>query len=121
VSDLHSLKGDVRTVSEGRVLGHEGVSVVEEVGPGVGRFRAGDRVLISCISADGTCDPCRRGMYSHCANGGWVLGNTIDGPQAEYVRIPFADTSLYLAPSHVEDEALVLLSHILPPGLERGC
>lgn len=119
-TDLHILKGDVPTVTDGRVLGHEGVGVVDEVGAGVTRFRAGDRVLISCISTDGTCDACRRGMYSHCANGGWVLGNTIDGTQAEYVRIPFADTSLYLAPADIEDEALVLLSDILPTGFECG-
>jgi len=119
-TDLHILKGDVPTVTEGRVLGHEGVGIVEEVGTGVTRFRAGDRVLISCISADGTCDFCRRGMYSHCANGGWVLGNTIDGTQAEWVRIPFADTSLHPAPSHLEDQALVMLSDILPTGFECG-
>src|SRR5262245_4421340 len=119
-TDLHILKGDVATVTEGRVLGHEGVGVVEDVGHGVTRFQAGDRVLISCISSDGTCDCCRRGMYSHCANGGWVLGNTIDGTQAEWVRIPFADTSLYPAPSHLEDHALVMLSDILPTAFECG-
>ena len=119
-TDLHILKGDVPTVTDGRVLGHEGVGTVEEVGSAVMRVRAGDRVLISCISADGTCDPCRRGMSSHCTNGGWVLGNTIDGTQAEYVRIPFADTSLYPAPSHVEDAALVMLSDILPTAFECG-
>jgi alcohol dehydrogenase len=119
-TDLHILKGDVPTVTDGRVLGHEGVGVVEEVGPGVTRFRIGERVLVSCISADGTCDSCRRGMYSHCTNGGWVLGNTIDGTQAEWVRIPFADTSLYPAPSQIEDEALVMLSDILPTGFECG-
>src|SRR4030095_2342635 len=108
-TDLHILKGDVPTVTDGRVLGHEGVGVVDEVGAGVTRFRAGDRVLISCISADGPCDACRRGMYSHCANGGWVLGNTIDGTQAEWVRIPFAHTRLYPAPADIEDEALVVL------------
>src|SRR5262245_17509073 len=119
-TDLHILKGDVPTVTDGRVLGHEGVGVIGEVGPGVTRFRVGDRVLVSCISADGTCDSCRRGMYSHCVNGGWVLGNTIDGTQAEWVRIPFADTSLYPAPSQIEDEALVMLSDILPTAFECG-
>jgi alcohol dehydrogenase len=119
-TDLHILKGDVPTVTEGRVLGHEGVGIVEEVGPAVVRLRPGDRVLVSCISADGTCDSCRRGMSSHCANGGWVLGNTIDGTQAEYVRIPFADTSLYPAPLHIPDDALVMLSDILPTGFECG-
>jgi alcohol dehydrogenase len=83
-TDLHILKGDVPTVTAGRILGHEGVGVVEEVGAAVMAFRPGDRVLISCISADGKCEYCRQGMYSHCANGGWILGNTIDGTQAEY-------------------------------------
>src|SRR5262245_52891819 len=119
-TDLHILKGDVPTVTEGRVLGHEGVGVVEEIGPALVRVRPGDRVLVSCISADGTCDSCRRGMSSHCTNGGWVLGNTIDGTQAEYVRIPFADTSLYPAPRHIPDDALVMLSDILPTGFECG-
>jgi alcohol dehydrogenase len=119
-TDLHILKGDVPTVSRGRVLGHEGVGVVEEVGSALTRVRVGDRVLISCISADGICNSCRRGMPSHCTNGGWMLGNTIDGTQAEYVRLPFADTSLYPAPPHVEDEALVMLSDILPTAFECG-
>lgn len=119
-TDLHILKGDVPTVTSGRILGHEGVGAVEEVGTAVTRFRPGDRVLISCISADGTCESCRRGMYSHCANSGWVLGNTIDGTQAEYVRLPFADTSLYAVPPGVDEEALVMLSDILPTGFECG-
>jgi alcohol dehydrogenase len=119
-TDLHILKGDVPSVTDGRILGHEGVGVIEEIGSAVTRFRAGDRALISCITADGICDPCRRGMYSHCTRGGWVLGNTIDGTQAEYVRIPFADTSLYPAPAEVEDEALVMLSDILPTAFECG-
>lgn len=119
-TDLHILKGDVPTVTAGRILGHEGVGAVEEVGTAVTRFRPGDRVLISCISADGTCESCRHGMYSHCANGGWVLGNTIDGTQAEYVRLPFADTSLYPVPPGADEEALVMLSDILPTGFECG-
>ncbi len=119
-TDLHILKGDVPTVTAGRILGHEGVGVVEEVGPGVSNFKKGDRVLISCITSCGRCDGCRKGMYSHCANGGWVLGNTIDGTQAEYVRIPFADTSLYHAPAGTDDGVLVMLSDILPTGFECG-
>ena len=98
-TDLHILKGDVPTVTAGRILGHEGVGVVEAVGPLVSTFRKGDRVLISCISACGICDLCRKGMYSHCRTGGWILGNTIDGTQAEYVRTPHADTSLYRSAS----------------------
>jgi alcohol dehydrogenase len=119
-TDLHILKGDVPSVTAGRILGHEGVGVVEEAGTALRSFHAGDRVLISCITADGVCAPCRRGMYSHCEQGGWVLGNTIDGTQAECVRIPFAETSLYHAPPHVEDEALAMLSDILPTGFECG-
>lgn len=92
-TDLHILKGDVPTCEPGRILGHEGVGVVEQTGPGVTTVQAGDRVLISCISACGKCAPCRKGMYSHCTTGGWILGHRIDGTQAEYVRIPHADTS----------------------------
>jgi alcohol dehydrogenase len=119
-TDLHILKGDVPTCRPGRILGHEGVGVVESVGAGVTSFNAGDRVLISCISSCGRCEACRRGMYSHCASGGWILGNTIDGTQAEYVRVPHADTSLYRIPSGADEEALVMLSDILPTGFECG-
>lgn len=119
-TDLHILKGDVPTCAPGRVLGHEGVGIVEEAGPAVTQFRKGDRVLISCISSCGKCEYCRRGMYSHCTTGGWILGNTIDGTQAEYVRIPHADTSLYHVPAGADEEALVMLSDILPTGFECG-
>jgi len=119
-SDLHILKGDVPTVTEGRILGHEGIGVVDELGSAVSGFRKGDKVIISCITACGKCDFCRKQMYSHCRNGGWVLGNTIDGTQAEYVRIPFADTSLYALPAGAEEEAAVMLSDILPTGFECG-
>lgn len=119
-TDLHILKGDVPTCSPGRVLGHEGVGIIEEVGAGVSSFVPGDHVLISCITACGRCDYCRRGMYSHCETGGWILGNEIDGTQAEYVRIPHADTSLYRVPSNAAEDALVMLSDILPTGFECG-
>ena len=119
-TDLHILKGDVSTCTPGRILGHEGVGVVDEVGAGVTQFKKGDRVLISCISSCGKCEYCRKGMYSHCTTGGWILGNTIDGTQAEYVRIPHADTSLYLIPGGADEEALVMLSDILPTGFECG-
>ena len=119
-TDLHILKGDVASVTPGRILGHEGIGVVEAVGASVSRFSPGDRVLISCVSACGTCDLCRRGMYSHCRTGGWVLGNTIDGTQAEYVRTPHADTSLYHVPAGADEEALVMLSDILPTAFECG-
>jgi alcohol dehydrogenase len=117
-TDLHILKGDVPSCEPGRVLGHEGVGVIETVGTAVTAFRPGDRVLISCISACGICEYCRRGMYSHCVSGGWILGNKIDGTQAEYARTPFADTSLYHVPEGAQDEALVMLSDILPTGFE---
>ncbi|WP_242338397.1 MULTISPECIES: zinc-dependent alcohol dehydrogenase family protein [Anaeromyxobacter] len=119
-TDLHILKGDVPAVTDGRILGHEGVGVVEEAGAGVTTFKKGDRVLISCITADGKCEACKKGMYSHCANGGWILGHLIDGTQAEYVRIPYADTSLYAVPPGVDEGALVMLSDILPTGFEVG-
>ncbi len=119
-TDLHILKGDVPTCEPGRILGHEGVGVVEAVGAGVTSVKPGDKVLISCISACGKCAPCRKGMLSHCATGGWVLGNTIDGTQAEFVRTPHADTSLFIIPEGVDEEALVMLSDILPTGLECG-
>jgi alcohol dehydrogenase len=119
-TDLHILKGDVATCAPGRILGHEGVGVVDSTGAGVTAFRPGDRVLISCISACGKCEYCRRGMYSHCTTGGWILGNTIDGTQTEYVRIPHADTSLYPIPPGSDEDALVMLSDILPTGFECG-
>jgi alcohol dehydrogenase len=119
-TDLHILKGDVATCAPGRILGHEGVGVIDSVGAGVTAFRPGDRVLISCVSSCGKCDYCRRGMYSHCTTGGWILGNEIDGTQAEYVRTPHADTSLYPVPQGADEEALVMLSDILPTGFECG-
>jgi len=119
-TDLHILKGDVPTCAPGRILGHEGTGVVETVGSAVTAFKTGDRVLISCISSCGKCDYCRRGMYSHCTTGGWILGNEIDGTQAEYVRIPHADTSLYHIPDGLDEEAMVMLSDILPTGFECG-
>ena len=119
-TDLHIMKGDVPTVTDGRILGHEGVGVIEETGSAVSNFKKGDHVLISCITSCGKCDYCKKGMYSHCDNGGWILGNKIDGTQAEYVRIPFADNSLYPIPAGADEEALVMLSDILPTGFECG-
>jgi alcohol dehydrogenase len=120
-TDLHILKGDLPTVTAGRILGHEGVGMVEQVGGSVANFSVGDRVLISCITSCGRCLNCKKGMYSHCENGGgWILGNLIDGTQAEYVRIPFADNSLYPIPTGADEEALVMLSDILPTGFECG-
>lgn len=119
-TDLHILKGDVPTCEPGRTLGHEGVGVIHEIGPAVASFKPGDHVLISCISSCGKCAYCRRGMYSHCTTGGWILGNRIDGTQAEYVRIPHADTSLYPVPAGSDEDALVMLSDILPTGFECG-
>jgi alcohol dehydrogenase len=119
-TDLHILKGDVPTCQPGRILGHEGVGIVDKVGPAVTVFKPGDRVLISCVSACGKCVYCRKQMYSHCTTGGWILGNSIDGTQAEFVRTPYADTSLYPIPDGVDEEALVMLSDILPTGFECG-
>src|SRR5690606_4514653 len=119
-TDLHILKGDVPTVTKGRVLGHEGVGIVEEVGDGVSHFKKGDKVIISCITSCGKCEYCKKQMYSHCDDGGWILGHLIDGTQAEYVRIPHADNSLYHIPHDTDEEALVMLSDILPTGFEIG-
>jgi alcohol dehydrogenase len=119
-TDLHILKGDLASCKPGRILGHEGVGVIDSVGPAVTAFKAEDRVLISCVSACGKCEYCRKGMFSHCTTGGWILGNTIDGTQAEFVRTPHADTSLYPIPKDADEEALVMLSDILPTGFECG-
>jgi alcohol dehydrogenase len=119
-TDLHIMKGDVPAVTDGRIIGHEGVGIVEEAGSAVSNFKKGDHVLISCITSCGKCEYCKRGMYSHCADGGWILGNLIDGTQAEYVRIPYADNSLYPIPNGADEEALVMLSDILPTGFECG-
>jgi alcohol dehydrogenase len=119
-SDLHILKGDVPEVVPGRILGHEGVGIVVEKGEGVGGFKVGEKVLISCITSCALCPPCRKGMYSHCEKGGWILGCVIDGTQAEYVRIPYADTSLYKIPAGFDEAALTMLSDILPTGYEAG-
>jgi alcohol dehydrogenase len=119
-TDLHILRGDVPTCEPGTTLGHEGVGVVDAVGASVSGFRPGDRVLISCITSCGRCDYCRRGMYSHCLDGGWILGNRINGTQADYVRIPHADFSLHHIPDGADEEALTMLSDILPTGFECG-
>ena len=119
-TDLHIMKGDLPAVTDGRIIGHEGVGVVEEVGSSVSSFKKGDHVIISCITSCGKCEYCKKGMYSHCADGGWILGNLIDGCQAEYVRIPHADNSLYPIPDGADEEALVMLSDILPTGFECG-
>ncbi|SDM35865.1 zinc-dependent alcohol dehydrogenase family protein [Allokutzneria albata] len=120
-TDLHILKGDVPEVEPGRVLGHEAVGTIESVGPAVLGRRPGDRVLISCITACGRCEYCRGGTYGQCqGGGGWTLGHTVDGTQAEYVRVPFADTSTHLLPEAVSDAAAVMLADILPTSYEVG-
>ena len=119
-TDLHILQGHVPAVEAGRILGHEGVGVVEEVGDAVENIKVGDKVLISAITSDGRCDRCKVSMYSHCRNGGWVLGHLINGTQAEYVRIPHADTSTYKLPADADEEAMVMVSDIFPTGFEVG-
>jgi alcohol dehydrogenase len=120
-TDLHILKGDVPTVTEGRTLGHEAVGTVVETGPGVEDIQKDDKVLVSCISACGRCKYCRRGLQSQClSGGGWILGHLVDGTQAEYVRTPFADTSLYKVPEGLSDEQVLFLADILPTGFEIG-
>jgi alcohol dehydrogenase len=120
-TDLHILKGDVPTVTDGRTLGHEAVGTVVETGSGVEDIQQGDKVLVSCISACGRCKYCRRGLQSQCLNGGgWILGHLVDGTQADYVRTPFADTSLYKVPEDLSDEQVLFLADILPTGFEIG-
>jgi len=120
-TDLHILKGDVPTVTDGRILGHEAVGTVERVGSGVKTLKEGDRVLVSCITSCGSCRFCREGRYGQClGGGGWILGHLIDGTQAEYVRVPFADTSTYKVPDGVSDEQILMLADILPTGYEVG-
>jgi alcohol dehydrogenase len=125
-TDLHILKGDVPAVTDGRVLGHEGVGTVTDIGSAVNSLAVGDRVIISCINACGSCSYCQQQLPSHCladegmSGIGWILGHLIDGTQAEYVRVPFADTSLYKLPEGVDDEAALMLSDILPTGFEIG-
>lgn len=120
-TDLHILKGDVPAVTDGRILGHEAVGTVEEVGAGVKTVKTGDRVLVSCITSCGACRFCREGRYGQClGGGGWILGHMIDGTQAEYVRVPFADTSTYPVPAGMADEQILMLADILPTGYEVG-
>ena len=120
-TDLHILKGDVPAVTDGRILGHEAVGTVEAIGSGVSTVKAGDRVLVSCISACGTCRFCREGHAGQClGGGGWILGHKIDGTQAEYVRVPFADASTYPVPEGASDEEILMLADILPTAYEVG-
>jgi alcohol dehydrogenase len=120
-SDLHILKGDLPEVTPGRILGHEAVGTVEEVGSAVRNFKAGDRVLVSCISACGKCRFCRESRFGQCLDGGgWILGHNIDGTQAEKVRVPFFDTSAYPVPAGIADEEFLMLADILPTAYEVG-
>ena len=120
-TDLHILKGDVPAVTDGRILGHEAVGTVVSVGAGVKNRVPGDRVLVSCITACGSCRYCREGSFGQClGGGGWILGHKIDGTQAEFVRVPFADTSTHLIPDGVSDEQILMLADILPTGYEVG-
>jgi len=125
-TDLHILKGDVPAVTPGRILGHEGVGTIVERGSAVTGLNIGDQVILSCVSACGHCDFCKQGVYSHCLGSegisgiGWIFGHLIDGTQAEYVRVPYAETSVYLLPKEVTPEQGVMLSDILPTGHEIG-
>ena len=125
-TDLHILKGDVPEVATGRILGHEGIGVVTEVGSGVTQLAVGDKVILSCVSSCGRCSNCRKGLYSHCmdpegvAGIGWIFGYMIDGTQAEFVRVPFAENSVYKMPEGMTDAEGILLSDILPTGFEIG-
>ncbi len=119
-TDLGILHGKTPSCKPGTTLGHEGVGVIEDIGAGVRSFKKGDHVIISCITSDGTCEYCKKQMYAHCEDGGWILGHLINGTQTEYVRIPHADNSLHHIPAGSDEEALVMLSDILPTGHEIG-
>jgi alcohol dehydrogenase len=120
-TDLHIQKGDLPAVTDGRIIGHEAVGTVEEIGTGVKNVKVGDRVLVSCVTACGACRYCRDGHPGQClGGGGWILGNEIDGTQAEFVRVPFADNSTYPVPAGVSDEAVLMLADILPTAYEVG-
>jgi alcohol dehydrogenase len=125
-TDLHILKGDVPEVEVGRVLGHEGIGVITEIGSAITQLSVGDKVILSCVSSCGRCSNCRQGLYGHCLDPegmvgiGWIFGYMIDGTQAEYVRVPFAENSVYLMPDSLTDKEGILLSDILPTGFEIG-
>lgn len=120
-TDLHILKGDLPYMEKGRILGHEGCGIVDEVGSAVSNFKKGDRVIVSAVTSCSSCGNCKKGLYAHCENGGgWILGHLIDGTQAEYVRIPYADNSLHHLPSGIDEESASMLSDILPTGYEIG-
>ncbi|WP_435130224.1 zinc-dependent alcohol dehydrogenase family protein [Mycoplasma sp. 6243] len=119
-TDLHILGGDVPETQPGKILGHEGIGIVEEVGSAVSNFKVGDKVIVSCITSCNKCYYCKRGLPAHCETGGWILGHNINGTQAEFVHIPHADGSLYHAPKTVSDDALVMLSDIFPTSFEIG-
>jgi alcohol dehydrogenase len=122
-TDLHILQGDVAAVTDGRILGHEAVGTVTEVGAAVKGYAAGDRVLVPAITRCGRCAYCDQGMPSHCQTVGgigWIFGHLIDGTQAEFVRVPYADTSLYQVPAHVTNEQAIFLADSLPTGYEVG-
>lgn len=119
-TDLGILHGKTPSVKPGTTLGHEGVGIIEETGGSVRNFKKGDHVIISCITSDGSCEYCKKQMYSHCEDGGWILGHLINGTQAEYTRIPHADNSLHHIPKGYDEESLVMLSDILPTGHEIG-
>jgi alcohol dehydrogenase len=120
-SDLHILKGDVPETTPGTVLGHEAVGTVMEIGRSVGTVAVGDRVLLSCVSSCGRCRFCKEGRYGQCiGGGGWIFGHLIDGLQAEYARVPFADNSVYKVPDELSDEQVLFLADILPTAYEVG-
>lgn len=119
-TDLGIYKGKNPEITSGRILGHEGIGIIEEIGESVSQFKVGDKVLISCVTSCGSCEYCKKQLYAHCKDGGWILGYMIDGLQAEYARIPHADNSLYKIPETISDETAVMLSDILPTGHEIG-
>lgn len=120
-TDLHILKGDVPETVPGTVLGHEAVGTVREIGAAVTTVVPGDRVLMSCVSSCGRCRFCKERRYGQClGGGGWIFGHLINGLQAEYARVPFADNSVYKIPAQLSDEQVLFLADILPTSYEVG-
>jgi alcohol dehydrogenase len=120
-TDLHILKGEY-PVKPGLVIGHEPVGVIHEIGEGVTGYQVGDRVLVGAITPCGQCNFCLGGNWSQCggAIGGWKFGNTIDGAQAEYLRVPYAQANLAKIPDELTDEQVVLLADIASTGISAA-
>lgn len=115
-TDKHIRHGGMPEVEPGRIIGHEFCGIVEEVGSSVNKFKKGDKVAVSCVTQCMDCYYCRRGMYSQCTTGSWIYGYMIDGCQADYVRVPYADSGMYIIPDSLTDEDVLFVGDILSTG-----